>query len=87
MNNGYRHVPDYDRCGWGTSWGCKLEIDLGSEVSIVLDAAEPEDLLDNGHRLCHTGCLPASAVALSKRRRIPRVADITERRASVVGAG
>ena len=67
-HSGYRHVPDYDRCGWGTAWGCKEFLDLDADVSIVLNAADPEDVFDNGHRLFHTTCLPVSAVSPPKRR-------------------
>jgi len=67
-HDGYRHVPDYDRCGWGTDWGCKEFIQHDADVSLVLNAAEPEGVLDNGHRLFHSACLPAEAVPLNRRK-------------------
>lgn len=66
-----QHQPDYDRCGWGTNWGCREHLTPGQDVSIVLNAVEPEDYIDNGHRLFHTLCLPESAAPAFNSRRVP----------------
>ena len=60
---------EYDRCGWGTTWGCKEEI-VTSDVLLVINAvAEPEDEFDNCHRMFHTACAPAHTVTMTQRRR------------------
>lgn len=61
-------AADYDRCGWGTAWGCKQEIET-NDVILVINAAEPEDDFDNGHRLFHTTCAPVQARSLAEARR------------------
>lgn len=80
----YRHVPDYDRCGWSTPWGCKQFIENGVDVSIVLNASEPEDAFDNGHRLFHTVCMPSNAIPVLQDPRWQNgsAIDLTTRRAS-----
>lgn len=60
---------DYDRCGWGTEWGCGEFLNLGDDAALVLNAAEPEGVFDNGHRLFHTACLPAEARPTYESRR------------------
>ncbi len=60
---------DYDKCGWGTPWGCKEFISFGEDTALVLNAAEPEDHFDNGHRLFHSSCLPAEARPTHESRR------------------
>lgn len=59
---------EYDRCGWGTPWGCKQTIELGQDVGLVMNACSPQDFIDNGHRLFHMACMPASAVPGAGRR-------------------
>lgn len=58
----------YDRCGWGTDHGCKEEIDT-SDVILVINAAEPEDDFDNGHRMYHFRCAPPGIVTMSEARK------------------
>lgn len=58
---------NYDRCGWGTEHGCKEHIKT-SDVILVLNAAAPEDIFDNGHRMYHTRCAPQGLVTLAESR-------------------
>lgn len=60
---------DWDRCGWGTEWGCGEFLNLGDDAALVLNAAEPEGVFDNGHRLFHSACLPAEARPTHESRR------------------
>lgn len=71
-------LADYDRCGWGLPWGCKEHLMPGDDVSLVLNAADPVDVIDNGHRLFHTACLPAHSKPAFADRRIGRGASYKE---------
>lgn len=54
-----RYQPDYDRCGWGTPWGCKEHLPETGPAHLLTHAARPENFMDNGHRMFHLSCFDA----------------------------
>lgn len=47
---------DIDRCGDGTPWGCGRHLTPGTGVHLVMNAATPVNVMDNGHRMFHPEC-------------------------------
>lgn len=68
MSDPHRHQPDYDRCGWGTPWGCKEYLPEAGPGRLVCNAAQPDNANDNGHRLFHLECFEEVQVHVSPRQ-------------------